>query len=187
MTQQVKDPALLLWLMLCCGSGYCCGMGSIPGPRNFCTAQVQTTPPHKKSLKTKNWAVMIHVGWLFVTAFGIQRKSDALRICLTLFLSTPYFLISKLLLFFFLLYKSTTVAYGGFQARGRIRAEAAGLHHSPSNNGSRLSLRPTPQLSATLDPNPLSEASYRTCNLKVLSQIRFCCATMGTPNFKIIM
>ena len=101
MTQQVKDPALLLWLMLCCGSGYCCGMGSIPGPRNFCTAQVQTTPPHKKSLKTKNWAVMIHVGWLFVTAFGIQRKSDALRICLTLFLSTPYFLISKLLLFFF--------------------------------------------------------------------------------------
>ena len=29
--------------------------------------------------------------------------------------------------------------------------------------------------------NPLSEARNRTCNLMVPSQIRFCCATTGTP------
>ena len=31
--------------------------------------------------------------------------------------------------------------------------------------------------------NPLSEASNRSCNLMVTSQICFCCATMGTPPF----
>ena len=46
--------------------------------------------------------------------------------------------------FFFLLFR----AYGGSQARGQIRATAAGLHHSHSNAGSE----PTLQLSATPDP-----------------------------------
>ena len=36
--------------------------------------------------------------------------------------------------------------------RGQIGAIAAGLHHSHSNAESELSLRPTPQLTATLDP-----------------------------------
>ena len=45
------------------------------------------------------------------------------------------------------------VAYGGSQARGRIRAVATRLHHSNSNVGSELHLRPThKQLVATLDP-----------------------------------
>ena len=35
---------------------------------------------------------------------------------------------------------------------GLSRAAAAGLHHSHSNAGSKLHLRPTPQLMATLDP-----------------------------------
>ena len=43
-------------------------------------------------------------------------------------------------------------AYGGSQARGRIRAVAAGLCHSHSNARSKTCLRPTPQLTATLDP-----------------------------------
>ena len=42
--------------------------------------------------------------------------------------------------------------YGGSQARGLIGTAAAGLHHSHSNTGSKLRLRPTPQLRATLDP-----------------------------------
>ena len=42
------------------------------------------------------------------------------------------------------------MAYGGSQARSRIRAVAAGLSHS--NVGSEPCLRPTPQLTATLDP-----------------------------------
>ena len=53
-------------------------------------------------------------------------------------------------LFFFFL--TTPEAYGGSQARGRIRAAAAGLHHSHSNAGSKLHLQPMPQLTATLNP-----------------------------------
>ena len=43
-------------------------------------------------------------------------------------------------------------AYEGSQARGLIRATAAGLHQSYSNAGSEPCLQPTPQLTATLDP-----------------------------------
>ena len=35
--------------------------------------------------------------------------------------------------FFFFLFRTTLLAYGGSQARGRIRATAASLHHSHSN------------------------------------------------------
>ena len=44
------------------------------------------------------------------------------------------------------------MAYGGDQARGLIRVVAAGLCHSHSNARSEQRLRPTPQLTATLDP-----------------------------------
>ena len=37
---------------------------------------------------------------------------------------------------------------------GLTGAVAAGLHHSHSNVGSEPRLRPTPQLTATLDPQP---------------------------------
>ena len=40
-------------------------------------------------------------------------------------------------------------AYGDSQARGQIRAVAAGLHHSHSNARSEQQLQPTPQLTAT--------------------------------------
>ena len=46
------------------------------------------------------------------------------------------------------------MAYGRSQARGRIRATAAGLHHRHSNAGSEPHVRPTPQLTATPDPQP---------------------------------
>ena len=41
---------------------------------------------------------------------------------------------------------------GGSQARGRIRAAAAGLQHSHSHTRSEPHLRPTPHLMATPDP-----------------------------------
>ena len=53
------------------------------------------------------------------------------------------------LFYFFLPFRATTVAHGSSQARGLIRAAAASLHHSHSNAGSKLRLRPTPQLTAT--------------------------------------
>ena len=58
----------------------------------------------------------------------------------------------SLFFFFFFLFKASPAAYGGSQARGLLRARAAGPHHSHSNAGSRLCLRPTPQLMARPDP-----------------------------------
>ena len=45
------------------------------------------------------------------------------------------------------LFRAAPVAHGGSQARGRIGATAASLHHSHSNVASEL--QPTPQLTAT--------------------------------------
>ena len=66
------------------------------------------------------------------------------------------------------------MAFGGSQARGRIGAVVAGLHHSHSNVGSEPCLLPAPQLRAmrwTL--NPLNEARDRTYVLMDACQIRF--------------
>ena len=41
---------------------------------------------------------------------------------------------------------------GSSQARGQSGAVAAGVHRSHSNAGSEMRLRPTLQLTATLDP-----------------------------------
>ena len=63
--------------------------------------------------------------------------------------------VSSIFLFFFPffgLFWAAPAAHGGSQARVRIGAIAAGLHHTHSNIGSEPHLRPTPQLTATLDP-----------------------------------
>ena len=49
-------------------------------------------------------------------------------------------------------FRAAPAAYGSSEARGRIRAAAAGLHHSQGNTGSDSHLQPTPQLTATPDP-----------------------------------
>ena len=48
-----------------------------------------------------------------------------------------------------LLFRAAPAAYGDSQARGPIRATAAAY---ATATGSKLCLRPTPQLMATLDP-----------------------------------
>ena len=53
-----------------------------------------------------------------------------------------------------LLFRASPVVYRSSQARGWIAAVAAGLPHSNSNVGSKQRLQPTPQLMATLDPQP---------------------------------
>ena len=62
-----------------------------------------------------------------------------------------------LVFFFFLLFKTAPVVYGGSQARGRIRATAAGLRHSHSHTRSEPRLQRTPQLTATPDPPPTDQ------------------------------
>ena len=49
------------------------------------------------------------------------------------------------------------MAHGGSQARGRIGAVAIGLRQSHSNTGSEQHLQPTPQLTATQDPEPTEQ------------------------------
>ena len=54
---------------------------------------------------------------------------------------------------FYLIYsffRATAMAYGRSQARGQIRAIAAGVGHSHSNARSQVHVQPTPQLMATL-------------------------------------
>jgi len=62
------------------------------------------------------------------------------------------YLFTYLLYLFILLFRATPVTHGSPQARGRIRATAADLHHSHSNTESEPCLRPTPQFKAALDP-----------------------------------
>ena len=111
-------------------------------------------------------------------------------LCLPLTSTRPKVILRHIYLFiylliYFLLFRATLVACGGFQARGQIRATATGLCQSHSSVGSEPSLRPTPQLTATLILNPLSKARDRTCNLMIPSRICFRCVTMGTPSLSV--
>uniref|UniRef100_A0A8D1CH64 AAA+ ATPase domain-containing protein n=1 Tax=Sus scrofa TaxID=9823 RepID=A0A8D1CH64_PIG len=59
--------------------------------------------------------------------------------------------------FFFAISWAASAAYGDSQARGPIGAVATGLLQSHSNKGSEPRLQPTPQLMATLDPQPTEQ------------------------------
>ena len=61
-------------------------------------------------------------------------------------------LVFGLIWFGFGLFRAAPAAYGGSQAKDRIRAVAVGLHHSHSNEGWEPRLSPTPQLMATPEP-----------------------------------
>ena len=54
--------------------------------------------------------------------------------------------------FCFVLFLATATAYRSSQARGRIGAAAAGLHHGHNNMGSESPLCPTPQFMVMPDP-----------------------------------
>ena len=77
--------------------------------------------------------------------------------------------------FVFAFSRATPEAYGDSQARGRIGAVAASLHHSHSNARSEPHLRLTPQLTAMP-----CEARDQTQNLMVPSWIRSL-SRDGTP------
>ena len=64
---------------------------------------------------------------------------------------------SLLFIYLFIFYlfafsRAAAAAYGGSHPRGLIGAVASGLRHSRSKARSEPHLRPTPQLTATLDP-----------------------------------
>ena len=121
---------VLWWLtrlrLLCshpCGSGCCC---------------VEQVPSLAQELP--------HTAWVAKKKKKIQNKNQGRtwnKHC-----NSHFYFIS----FFFVFSGATPTIYGGFQARGLIRAAAAGPCQSHSNTGSELCLRPTPQLTATPGP-----------------------------------
>ena len=58
----------------------------------------------------------------------------------------------KIITFLACFFRDTPVVHVSSQARGRIRAEAAGLPYSHSSTRSEPCPRPTPQLMAMPDP-----------------------------------
>ena len=74
--------------------------------------------------------------------------------CSTLMGHSNAILLQIFFFIFFFLFMATSAAYGGSQARGPVGATAASLYHSHSNARSKPHLRTTPQLMATLDPQP---------------------------------
>ena len=90
-------------------------------------------------------------------------------------------MIALLYLFTYLLFRTTPAACESSQARGRMGAISASLHHSHRNARIKLHLQPIPQLTATWILDPLSEARHQTCVLMDASQVFFHCTTMSTP------
>ena len=78
----------------------------------------------------------------------------------------------------FLLFRAAPSAYGSSQARGQMGAATVGLRHS--NSISQPYLQPTPQFTATLDPQPTDQGLGLNLSPCGYSRIRFYCTTMGT-------
>ena len=105
------------------------------------------------------FAVPKRMSW-FQVGMSVMMVGDRVFAATTDFF---YFILIKKIFFnyffffFFVLcpFRASPAAYGGSQARGLIGAVAAGLHHSHSNARSEPHLGPTPQLTATRDPQPI--------------------------------
>ena len=85
-------------------------------------------------------------------AFNRLHTAEYLRGFLQVHSWVFLFVLGAFFVLFCLLSRATPVAYGHSQARGQIGATPAGLRHSQSNVGFKPGLRPTPQLTAMLDP-----------------------------------
>ena len=86
---------------------------------------------------------------LFILKLRQDSRCFLSRPTLSLYLSQPYPIELPFSRNFF---RATHLAYGGFQARGRIEATAAELCHSHSNEVSEPHLQPISQLTATVHP-----------------------------------
>ena len=84
-----------------------------------------------------------------------------------------------LFIYFCCLFRAVPAAYRGSQARGPIRATAAGLHHSHSATRSEPQLQPMQQLWQRWILNPLTVPSLGS-NLSLITPKM--CTTAGTPS-----
>ena len=77
------------------------------------------------------------------------------------------------------------MAYGGSQARCRIRAVAAGLPHSHSNARSKPCLRPNTPAHDNVGSLTTEQGQGTNLIFMEASRVRFCCTTMGTPRHSL--
>ena len=83
---------------------------------------------------------------------------------------------------FFLWFRAALTAYGGSQARGLIRAIAAAYATATAMQYPSQVCNQHHSSWQCCILNPLSEARDWSCDLMVLSWVRFQCATVGTPH-----
>ena len=74
----------------------------------------------------KNSILVLNLPSVLINSLILQREKVFIRMCFFFFFFW---------LFFFWLFRATPVACGSSQARGQIKAAAAGLHHSHSKAG----------------------------------------------------
>ena len=91
---------------------------------------------------SQNTQGLIHAYLVFSEHFHTHYPQTSYRL-LFIYLS----------IYLFIYFRAAPVAYGSSQARGQIRAIAAGLPQ-PQQMGIQAILQPTPQLTATPDPQP---------------------------------
>ena len=102
-------------------------------------------------------------------------------------MKTKKFFFSFSFLLFFLLLRTTPMAYVSSQTRGQIGATAVSLHHSHSNVGSKPCLTLCHSSWQCWILNPLSKPRDQTQVLMDTSQVCYLWATTGTaPNFFIL-
>ena len=123
------------------------GRGYDVSPRSYVQPEISQSI-HKRCCKAH---VVIYVSNKNLrTAMTTINIYGAFPMCITHIISFNLFFF----FFFFCLFAiswAAPAAFGGSQARGLIRAVAAGLRQSHSNAGSEPRLQPTPQLTATPD------------------------------------
>ena len=121
-----------------------CGWGSIPGPGTSARTKKKKSKCacfHRGSGSRKYLKWLVHCSY----SWPLCAYNDEFKLGRNITPSPK----SELL---FCLFKAAPEVYGGSQARGRIRAAAAGRHHRHSNARSEPCLQPTPQLMAMPDP-----------------------------------
>ena len=119
-------------------------------------------PPSHHVVTIFLWVHLLQTGYQ-----RLERKNHVIHMCF--------------LFCFVHLFRAAPASCGDSQAKSLIRAVAAGLRHSHRNSGSEPNCSLPHSSWQCWILNPWSEARDRTCVLMDASQVRFCCATTGTP------
>ena len=96
--------------------------------------------------------IYLFLNQLWEVAFPKELSTSLRILALSVYICVCFLFFIFIYFFIFCLFRAIPMAFGGSQARGRIRTVAAGLHHSHSNARSELRLQPTPQPTAMPDP-----------------------------------